>query len=211
MSSDQKIILGVAIISALILGVAVFSFSSSAKPTEPVDQTLLVRDNSNKTASSSAKVTLVEFGDYQCPACALAHPITKQLLAEYQGQVNFVFRHFPLPQHPNAMISAKAAEAAGEQGKYWEMHNKIYETQPQWENDPNAAAIFTDFAKELGLNENQFNESMNSDKFFSKINGDKNDGEAVGVNSTPTFFINGVKARSFKYNELKQQIDQALQ
>lgn len=91
------------------------------------------------------------------------------------------------------------------------MHDKIYQTQPQWENYSNPAEIFIGFAKELGLNEEQFSQAIKSDKFFNKINSDKNDGEALGVNSTPTFFINGVKAKNFKYNDLKQQIDQALQ
>lgn len=211
MTTDQKIIGGVALLSALILGFAVFFMGGNKPSAAPVDQSLLVKESSNKTGVSDAKVTIVEFGDYQCPACAMAHPVTKQLMQEYQGKVNFVFRHFPLSQHANAMVSAKAAEAAGSQGKFWEMHDKLYANQPEWETEPNAVDIFTKYAVELGLDEAKFRQEVNSDIYFDKINGDRNDGNAVGVNSTPTFYINGVKTNGFAYPEMKKLIDQSLQ
>ncbi len=202
-----------AIVCVAILGWAVLMFSgNSSSPTaQSVDPAILVRPDSNKIATDSAKVTVVEFGDYQCPACAMAAPVTKQLLKEYEGRINFVFRHFPLPQHGNAMLAAKAAEAAGEQGKYWQMHELLYTNQTAWENQSSAAEIFAGYAKEIGLNDTQFRDTMNSNKFFDKINGDRNDGETAGVNSTPTFYINGVKTAGFSAPSLKQQIEKALQ
>jgi protein-disulfide isomerase len=213
MSTDQKIIGGVALVSIVILGWAVVMFSgnSQTSSSQIADPALLVRSDSNQIATDSAKVTIVEFGDYQCPACAMAAPVAKQLIDEYPGQVNFVFRHFPLPQHANAMIAAKAAEAAGEQGRYWQMHDLLYANQAKWERVANPLEIFVGYAKELGLNESQFREVVGSNKYFDKINGDKNDGEALGVNSTPTFFINGVKTSGFSAPTLKQQIEKALQ
>ncbi len=211
MTTDQKVIGGVALISILILAFAVFFMGGSTQKSGPVDQSLLVKADSNKMASDSAKVTLVEFGDYQCPACGMAAPVIKQILDEYQGKVGFVFRHFPLPQHSNAMIAAKAAEAAGEQGKYWQMHDRLYSSQQQWENLPNPTETFVGYAKEFGLDENAFKASITTEKFFDKINGDKNDGDTLGVDSTPTFFVNGIKIRGFAYKDLKQQIEKALE
>jgi protein-disulfide isomerase len=211
MTTDQKVIGGVALISILILAFAVFFMGGNSQKSGPVDQSLLVKSDSNKIASDSAKVTLVEFGDYQCPACGMAAPVIKQILDEYQGRVSFVFRHFPLPQHSNAMIAAKAAEAAGEQGKYWQMHDRLYSDQQQWENLPDPTETFIGYAKEFGMDENAFKASISTEKFFDKINGDKNDGNTLGVDSTPTFFVNGIKIRGFAYNDLKQQIERALQ
>ncbi len=211
MTTDQKVIGGAALISILILAFAVFFMGGSTQKSGPVDQSLLVKADSNKIASDSAKVTLVEFGDYQCPACGMAAPVIKQILDEYQGKVGFVFRHFPLPQHSNAMIAAKAAEAAGEQGKYWQMHDRLYSAQQEWENLPNPTETFVGYAKEFGMDESAFKASITTEKFFDKINGDKNDGNTLGVDSTPTFFVNGIKIRGFAYKDLKLQIDKALQ
>lgn len=104
--------------------------SDSSKP--KADLKLLIRPNSNKISTPSAKVTLVEFSDLQCPACAQAHPVVKQILEENKGNINFVYRHFPLSQHKNARIAAEAAEAAGEQGKFFEMVSKLFENQNKW-------------------------------------------------------------------------------
>lgn len=211
MTTDQKVIGGVALISVLILAFAVFFMGGNTPKNGPIDQSLLVKENSNKIATGSAKVTLVEFGDYQCPACAMAAPVIKQITEEYAGRVNFVFRHFPLPQHGNAMIAAKAAEAAGEQGKYFLMHDKLYSTQTQWESLANPTDVFVNYAKDLGLDQTAFKNELATDKYFDKINGDKNDGTSLGVNSTPTLFINGVKMAGFNYTDLKNQIEKELQ
>lgn len=208
MNQETKIIGGIVLLSLVILLGAVFFLSKPAPPDTTEDITkLLVKADSNKIASDSAKVTIVEFGDYQCPACAQANPQVKQVLAEYPGKVNFVFRHFPLPQHGNALIAAEAAEAAGAQGKYWEMHDKLYTSQNEWSENPSALAIFTRYAQEMGLNTEQFKSAVSANQSNDKIMSDKNDGETLRVNSTPTFYLNGVKMRSFYYADFKQQID----
>jgi protein-disulfide isomerase len=222
MTQEVKILTAIGIITILIiLG---FSFFAS-KPVAnnetqnttvnaTIDTNLLVREDSNKVASTSAKVTIVEFGDYQCPACAMADPTVTQVIRQYVRvdplKVNVVFRNFPLPQHKNALISAEAAEAAGEQGKYWEMHSLLYEHQKAWENLNNPIEVFVGYAKDLNLNIDQFKQSVESNKYAEKINKDKQDGLKLGVNSTPTFYINGLKQTSFGFEQFKSKIEAEL-
>lgn len=218
MTQEAKIISGIgAVTIALVIG-AVFFLS---KPDSEVNSVssgnpkVLVRDDSHSIASGSAKVTVVEFGDYQCPACAISEPAVKELILRYipkkTEQVNFVFRNFPLSQHQNALISAEAAEAAAEQGKFWEMHDKLYENQNQWAESNNPVDIFVSYAKELGLDIEKFKQTAESGKFAAKIQQDRNDGNTLGVNSTPTFFINGKKLESApSFENFKSRIDQEL-
>lgn len=215
MSQETKVLLGIVAVTLVILTGAIFFLSnsdskSSINSSSSADPKLLVKEDSNKITADSAKVTIVEFGDYQCPACNAAHPIVKQILKDYQGKVNFVFRHFPLPQHQNAIIAAQAAEAAGEQDKYWEMHNKLYEDQNSWAESNNPLEIFVKYAQDLNLNVDQFKASISSNKHQQKILNDKNDGTSLGINSTPTFYINGIKTDGFGYNEFKESIEKSF-
>ena len=106
---------------------------------------------------ADAPVTLVEFGDYQCPACGAYYPIIEEVLRRYPDKVKLEFHHYPLIQvHPHALKAAKAAEAAGEQGKFWEMHDKLYQNQPIWSRSSNAEAQFLAYAGEIGLDANKF-------------------------------------------------------
>lgn len=216
LSNEAKILIGIGIASVVILIGAIIFLS---KPIEQApaqtltgDQNkLLIREDSFKIASDSSKVTLVEFADFQCPACKAAHPVLVRLEDEYSGRVNFVFRHFPLPQHKNALLAALAAEAAGEQGKFWQYHDMLYENQTSWENEANPNEIFLSFAKELNLDEAKFKSSFESKKFESKIQQDRADGTSLGVNSTPTFFIQDKKYPGvLRYDEFKSLIDEAL-
>ncbi len=159
------------------------------------DAGTLVQLNSHHTIGPNAKVTLVEFGDYQCPACGAAYPVVKKVLEDFKGNLNvdFVFRNFPLVQHQNAQIAAEAAESAGEQGKFWEMHDMIYEHQDQWSTALDALPILVGYAQQLKLDVNKFKDSVTSKKFADVIQADSDDGVKLGVNSTPTFFLNGVE------------------
>ncbi len=210
MTNEAKILFWLGAGTVILLTAAVFFLNSNPPKTTQnpqVESNLLIKDNSNKIATDSAKTTIVEFGDYQCPACKMAHPIINQVLKDYQGRVNFVFRHFPLPQHQNAFQAAEAAEAAGEQGKYFEMHNKLYENQDEWDENNNPLEIFLKYAQDLNLSVGQFKDSVTSNEFQQKISSDKNDGNALGLNSTPTFFINGTKMSIFSYEEFKKRIE----
>src|SRR5690606_29220292 len=124
-----------------------------AEPGNFVDQSRLIREHNTMTGSLDAKVTVVEFGDMQCPACASAHPVVKQIINEYgdNPDFNFVFRHFPLSSiHPHAQISAEAVEAAGDQGKFWEMHDLLFTRQSEWASGGNPLDKFVAYAGELG-------------------------------------------------------------
>lgn len=208
MNQETKIIGGIVLLSLAILTGAVFFLSKPSPRVTPEERTdLLIKSDSNKIASDSAKVTIVEFGDYQCPACAVAHPQVKQVLAEYPGKVSFVFRHFPLPQHSNALIAAEVAEAAGKQGKYWEMHDKLYISQAEWSDSSAPLDLFTGYAQGIGLNTEQFKSDVSANSSYDKIMSDKKDGELLQVNSTPTFYLNGIKMTNFSYANFKQQIE----
>lgn len=145
----------------------------------------------NKTDS---KAVLVEYGDFQCPGCGSAHPNVKTLLNDYGDRITFIFRNFPLRSiHPNALAAASAAEAAGLQGKYWEMHDTLYESQSQWQslNTNDRAEQFTQYAQQLGLDITRFKEDLASEKVAKKISFDEQLGQSQKVNSTPTFILNG--------------------
>ncbi len=141
---------------------------------------------------SDSKVIFIEYGDFQCPGCGGAYPIVKSVTEKYQGQVAFVFRNFPLVTlHPNARAAAAAAEAAGLQGKYWDMHNKLYENQNAWENlsPSDRTDFFVGYAKALNLNTDTFKTDMAN----QKISFDQAVGKKAEVNATPTFFLDGGK------------------
>jgi protein-disulfide isomerase len=140
---------------------------------------------------ANAAVTLVEYGDYECPYCAAAHVIVKKAQEIMTDQLRFVFRHFPLTQiHPHAEQAAEAAEAAGAQGRFWEMHDVLYENQPMLDT-LNLVA----FARELGLDTKRFVRELEAETYRERVREDFMSGVRSGVNGTPAFFIN-----SFRYD-----------
>jgi protein-disulfide isomerase len=194
MKSETKLFLGIIIGTIVIIGtgIALLSRSTTENPTK-VDPSLLVRADSNKISTSSATVTLVEFSDFQCPACGAYYPVVKQVLAEFKDNITFVYRNFPLTNiHQNAQLAAQSAEAAGRQGKYWEMHDMLFTKQSEW-SAANARDLFTQYAGTLGINVDQFKKDIDSDYVKKKIDADVNDGTTLGVNATPTFYLNSEK------------------
>ena len=160
--------------------------------------------------TSTAPVTIVEYSDFQCPACGGYFPLVERLVAENPTLVRFVYRHFPLQQHVHAMIAAQASEAAGNQGKFWEMYKKIFETQVDWEKSKDAKAIFTKYAQELNLDMTKFAADIDSAVVKDKINAQALVGAKGGVNSTPTFYVNGKKIQNPQnYDEFKKIIENA--
>ena len=143
-------------------------------------------------ASEKAALTLVEFGDYQCPSCGAYHPFVKEILSRYPQQLRLEFHHFPLITiHPNSLAASKAAEAAGEQGHYWEMHDALFESQSQWSTNPNPKQIFAALATRIGINAQIFLQAMDSPQLQDRILKDVERGEDAKVDSVPTFFIDG--------------------
>jgi protein-disulfide isomerase len=159
-----------------------------------------------------SKVTLIEYSDFQCPACAAYHPLVKQLLSELGDKIYFVYRFFPLTRiHKNAMIASQAAYAAKLQGKFWEMHDTLFETQTSWAESNNAADTFVAYAKKLNLDVNKFQKDMNSSETQSVIADSQNQASSIGVNSTPSFFVNGQQISNPRsYDDFKKIIQNAL-
>jgi protein-disulfide isomerase len=137
-----------------------------------------------------APVTLEEFGDFQCPPCGQFSIFVEELLKEYDSRLRVIFRNFPLPLHEHAREAAIAAEAAGFQGKFWEMHDKLYHEQSEWSKAPNARELFESYASALGLDVDQFKKDMDGDKARERVDSDHALGDSLGIKVTPTLFIN---------------------
>jgi len=144
-----------------------------------------------------AGVTLVEYSDFQCPACSSYFSIIKGLEDEFSRDVRIVYRNFPLSQvHSNADVAAGAAEAAGNQGKFWEMHDMLFANQSQWAGSNDAENIFAGYASQLGLDVERFREDINSDEVKNRVSEDYQEGVSAGIDSTPTFYVNGKRIQS---------------
>lgn len=160
-----------------------------AEKQKPVNQALT---NDWFKGNQEAKVVVVEYSDFQCPACQLYSPLIREVAQQYGEKIAIVYRHFPLKQiHLQAELAAQAAEAAGKQGKFWEMNELLFERQEQWAEKREAKKLFIDYAKELGLNEAQFKKDLVSKEVKALVKADYLSGLANRLNSTPSFFING--------------------
>lgn len=209
MKSELKFYLGaVALTLILIVGAAVALTGNNRGETAVLSAEDLVVDGANAKGPENAKVTVVEFSDFQCPACKAANNDLKPFFEKYKDRLRFVYRHFPLPQHEYAFKAAEASEAAGEQGRFWEYAAKLFENQPV---DPAKSLTrddFQKFAKDLGLETEKFNEALASDKYAAKVTKDVNDGARLGVSSTPTFYVNGRKVNN--WGEMEKLISEDL-
>lgn len=154
-----------------------------------------------------APVTIVEFSDYQCPFCVRAEPTIKQVLQQYEGRIRFVYKHFPLESiHPAARGASEAAGCAEDQGKFWEYHDLVFEAPAGLE-----PPALQGYAQQLGLDVEEFNACMSEGRHANRVTQDLADGQAAGVNSTPTFFVNGIKVKGAQpFSEFQRLIDAEL-
>lgn len=199
---NMPLLLGTIVVTlVMIVGVA-FMFSGDSTPNvadaTPVADTVLLPENPHeKGATESAQVTVVEFSDLQCPACRSVQPLVNQLMATYGDSVRFVYRHYPLISiHKNAQAAAIFAEAAAEQGKFWEVHDMLFDTQAEWSNISKAdelQATFMKYAETLEMDIPRLEEKMNDTAVLEAIQRDVADGNAANITGTPTFFVNGVQ------------------
>ena len=163
--------------------------------------------------NSNAPVTLEEFADFQCPSCGAYYPELKKIESEFGERLRVIFRERPLvPPHEHALIAAQAAEAAGMQDRFWEMHDKLYENQKAWSEAKDVVPMFVDYAKQIGLDTDRFMRDLNGEVVASRIFQDGKRGHALAVVATPTFFVNGKEAKdeSWKPDGLRAMINQAL-
>lgn len=215
MTQEIKILLSIGFSTLIILIGGIFFLSNTNSPTTSsgkVDPKVLVENDSEKTGNQKAKITLVEFSDFQCPYCGASYQMTKDLVSKYKNDILFVYRHYPLNQHKNAMIASEASEAAGAQGKFWEMHDMLFENQNVWSESDNPLAIFTTYAQKLHLNIEQFLNDIKTEKYLGKIQKDRADGNKAGISGTPTYFLNGEQIVGYNSpSELQKILEKDIQ
>lgn len=171
--------------------------NGTSKPTQSeVAVDLKVNEADWQKGSASASATLVEYSDFQCPACKVYAPLIKEFSEKNKEKVKLVYRHYPLQQHKNAKVAAYYAEAAGMQNKFFEMHDKLFEGQSNWEESSKPEEVFVTYAEELKLDIEKLKKDADSATAKDSVNSDLNSGTAAGVNATPTFYFNGKKISS---------------
>ncbi len=214
----------VAVTAAIIGAVALTSRGSStastgaqADPSPSVSAPApgpvpFVRDNSHVLGiPGDGSVTMVEFLDFECEACGALYPFYEELRKEYSGKVRFVARYFPIPSHFNAMNAAIAVEAAAQQGYFEQMYSMMYETQEQWaEQQVSKADLFRGWAQQMGLDMAKFDAAVADPATAARIAQDQQDGEALGVEGTPTLFLNGKKLELSNGQQLMDEINAAI-
>jgi protein-disulfide isomerase len=174
-----------------------------SEPIAPVYQ--ISTDDQPSRGAATAPVTLIEFTDFQCPSCAAMQPVIERLMTEYEGRVRLVVRDFPLSQHAHARKAAEAAEAARAQGKYWEYARLLFANQQSLE-----VPKLKEYATQVGLDRARFDTALDADQTLNKVLIDLNEGNRLGVNATPSFFVNGRPLSERTYEGLKAMIDAAL-
>lgn len=201
------------IVIALIVWGLVVAMNKPINSTPKLGTPSEVTTNDNVIGSADAKVTIIEFSDFQCPACAAYYPLVERLVNEASTTVRFVYRHFPLfpLPHKNAFISSQASEAAALQGKFWDMYKLLFENQTAWENSNTAKTIFEGYAERIGLNLEVYKKDFDSTEVKARVQKDRDEGDALGVAGTPTFFINGKAITNPNgYEEFKAIIETAV-
>ncbi|CAN5115496.1 hypothetical protein BH20ACI2_BH20ACI2_19270 [soil metagenome] len=220
MRKDVLILLAVAVL-VVIAAFVVSSYyqRSLEKERQPsiAVNSALVRDDSPALGAADAKVTLVEFVDPECESCAAFGPVIKKLLSEYEGRLRFVLRYMPL--HPNSVPAGNFMEAAGEQGKFWQAQEMLFQRQGEWGErhgapasapKPDVPALFEKYAVDLGLDVAGVKAAINQNKYGSKFERDRRDGQTLGVRQTPTIFVNGRRLTRLTEGDLKALIEDEL-
>jgi protein-disulfide isomerase len=211
------VLIGVVVVIAAFIGANYYRESVQKERKSTETDGPLVRADSPTLGPADAPVTLVEFLDPECESCAAFYPTVKQILKDYNGKVRLVVRYMPL--HQNSMLAAMFTEAAGEQGKYWEMQETLFRRQPEWgerhgEPHPTSskspAALFEIYAMELGLDVEKIRRAVAQNRYAAKLERDKSDGQSLGVRQTPTFFVNGRQLARFSEQDLRSLIDEEL-
>jgi protein-disulfide isomerase len=211
------VLIGVVVLIASIIGARQYRESVQSERKSTAADGPLVRPDSPILGPADAPVTLVEFLDPECESCRAFYPRVKQILKDYDGKVRLVVRYMPL--HPNSMLAATFTEAAGEQGRFWEMQEMLFRRQPEWgerHGEPHAtpseppAALFEKYAMELGLDVEKIRTAVAQNRYAAKLERDKSDGQSLGVTRTPTFFVNGRELARFSEQDLRSLIDEEL-
>ncbi|MET3768812.1 protein-disulfide isomerase [Marisediminicola sp. UYEF4] len=213
-STKVAIVLSGAIVLIVIVSIVVSIMQAQQSPTTADrDQgpglTSAIRDDSHVLDDAGdGAVTVVEFLDFECEACGAAYPVMEDLREEFSGQITFAIRYFPLPGHFNSMNAAIAVEAASQQGELEAMYGRMFESQAEWgEAQESRAPLFRQFAEELGLNMAGYDAAVTDPATTERVESDFNDGIALGVSSTPTFFVNDRMVPLTSFDDLRTAIE----
>jgi protein-disulfide isomerase len=201
-SGETKFVVGIILSVVILIATTVFLMS---KPETTYSFEQMAPSGSAIQGKVDSKVYLVEFSDFQCPACREYKRTVDELIQKYGDKFIFVYRHFPLPQHQYARLASEAFEASGEQDEYWEMYDYLFTNQQSL-----SESFILDAGKNLGLNEEKYKESVLQKKHQSKIDRDVSDAKSLGISGTPTFFLNGKKLNLNNPAQLKVMIEEAI-
>lgn len=216
--STKSIVVWVIVALAVIGGIYGLTYLAETSPTSQATLTGGTIPPPTGTdwalGDPQASTTLIEYGDFECPVCAEYAPVVSQLVQDFSGKLLFIYRYFPLESiHPNAAISAAAAQAAGEQGKFWPMHDLLFKNQNAWVglSSGDAQKTFEGYAQSLGLNVPQFTADLNATSTAALIQADYEQDLNLGLSYTPTFVLNGkIIPNPTSYNAFKQILSQAI-
>ncbi len=204
------------LVALIGLGLLIWGLALLASQPTTADKAGSLQDpitaNDWQEGNPNAQTTLVEYGDFQCPACGQFYTVVHQLTQQYNDKLLFVFREYPLTTiHPNADLAALAAEAAGQQGKFWPMYDALYSNQSQWSESTQAQNFINGYARQLGLDMQKFSAALADPATEAKIQADIASGDRAGVDATPSFYLNGKKLTNLQtYDDLKTDLQQAL-
>jgi protein-disulfide isomerase len=199
--------------AVIIISAAVWGLLKIANNLSPASQNINISISNSDwvKGARNAKVILLEYSDFQCPACALYAPVLNELEEEFRDKIALVYRHFPLKMiHKDAELAARAAEAAGRQNKFWAMHDMIFNNQDEWAAGGEAKDFFIKYAQALNLNVEQFKNDINSKQVKDEVNDDYQSGLSAGINYTPAFFLNGKKITPKNYEDFRKIIGEAV-
>ncbi|MDL9946883.1 thioredoxin domain-containing protein [Gordonia sp. ABSL11-1] len=203
----------VAIVAIVVAGIVVLLGRDDSPSVTSADGSgAVVRADSHRlTDPPQSRAQFVEFLDFECEACAAVHPLIEELRASYGDQVTFVVRYFPMPGHVNGERAARAVEAAAHQGRFEQMYQRMFSTQSQWgEREEPADGVFRTFAADLGLDMAGFDESYHAPATIERVRADVADGLSLGVQGTPTFFLDGMRLQPTSYDDLVAAIEERL-
>lgn len=202
-TSESKFFIGVFVATLAIVGVAVMIFS---KPTIIAPVEISIPQSAHIAGNPSASTTLIEFSDFQCPACETFEPIVQEVVKKYGDRIRFIYLHFPLSKHAMAEPSARAAESAGMQGKFWEMHHLLFENQLTLSEE-----TITRLAQSLNLNMQTFQSDYTSLDIKNRVEQDRLEGMRLGIPGTPTFYLNGKKLTLYSPKDLELAIQDVIE
>ncbi|MBW8763306.1 MAG: thioredoxin domain-containing protein [Microbacterium sp.] len=210
-TSFKAVIITIAVIVLLAFAAIVYAMNQQAQ--KPTGDGETVRPDSHVLNEGGADaVTLVEFLDFECPSCGQFFPIVEDLREKHEGDITYVVRYFPLPGHINSTQAALAAEAAAQQDRFEDMYRTLFETQQQWSGQPTETPeVFRTLAEDLGLDMSAYDAAVADPAMLERVRSDKADGEALGVQSTPSFFIDGELLQLTAWGDLETAIEKALE